>query len=144
MADLVFRTGSLQELGNVAGQILQHFPDHRFFAVYGEMGAGKTTLIKAICSSLDIVETAVSPSFAIINEYRTNSGEPVYHFDFYRINNIREVYDIGYEEYFFSGRYCFAEWPERVDGLLPKDHIAIIISVLPNESRNIVVSKCNV
>lgn len=101
------------------------------------MGAGKTTFIKAICSYLGVVDMSSSPSFSIVNEYRLNSSERIYHFDFYRIKNISEVFDIGYEDYFFSGHYCFLEWPEKIEELLPENYVNIEIFVNTNESRTI-------
>ena len=100
-------TSTLESLSEVSGQILQAFPDSRVFALYGRMGAGKTTLIKELCHKLDVVDEVQSPTFSIINEYKTTRNESVFHFDFYRINKIDEVFDIGYEDYVYSGSYCF-------------------------------------
>jgi tRNA threonylcarbamoyladenosine biosynthesis protein TsaE len=118
---------SEEELAGIALRLLKTFPGARIFAIYGAMGAGKTTLIKALCKMLNVKTEVQSPTFSIINEYFTIQGEPVYHFDFYRIRKIDEVYDIGYEEYFFSGAYCFLEWPELVEALLPEGCIRIKI-----------------
>jgi tRNA threonylcarbamoyladenosine biosynthesis protein TsaE len=113
-----WKTDSLEELDSIAAQILKRANDNRIFAVKGEMGAGKTTLIKSLCSALGVIDVIASPTYTLMNEYATAKSEPVYHFDFYRIKNIDEVYDIGYEVFFFSGNYCFIEWPEKIESLL--------------------------
>jgi len=118
---------SESELPEIAGKLLNVFPDKRIFAFYGAMGAGKTTFIKALCRELGVKDEALSPTFAIINEYKTGNDSLVYHFDFYRINKLEEVFDIGYEEYFFSGNYCFLEWPELVGELLPDETVKVTI-----------------
>lgn len=119
---------SESELPRAARELLATFPGKRIFAFYGQMGAGKTTFIKAICRELGVRDEALSPTFAIINEYHTLHGEPLYHFDFYRINRLEEVYDIGYEEYLFSGHYCFLEWPELMEELLPEEAVKVQIT----------------
>lgn len=121
-------TSTLESLSEVSGQILQAFPDSRVFALYGRMGAGKTTLIKELCHKLDVVDEVQSPTFSIINEYKTTRNESVFHFDFYRINKIDEVFDIGYEDYVYSGSYCFIEWPELAEDLLPEGTVRLEIS----------------
>ncbi|RLD34337.1 MAG: tRNA (adenosine(37)-N6)-threonylcarbamoyltransferase complex ATPase subunit type 1 TsaE [Bacteroidetes bacterium] len=126
---------SVNDLAGIAEKILTEFKDQRIFAVKGKMGAGKTTLIKAFCYHLGVEETVSSPTFALVNEYTTASGESVFHFDFYRIKKMEEVFDIGYEEYFYSDRYCFIEWPELVEGLLPEGFVTVDISVGENEER---------
>jgi len=108
-----------ERIEDVAGKILEARPDSRIFAFYGVMGVGKTTLIKAICRHLKTTDTVGSPTFSIINQYLTENGSSLYHFDFYRLNKIEEAFDIGYEDYFFSGNYCFIEWPEKIEKLLP-------------------------
>ncbi len=110
--------------------MLDENPSGRIFAFYGQMGAGKTTFIKAICSELGVSDIVQSPTFSIINEYKTLAGESVFHFDFYRIRSIIEVFDIGYEDYLYSGNYCFIEWPELVESLLPENTVRIYISGL--------------
>ncbi len=110
--------------------MLDENPSGRVFAFYGQMGAGKTTFIKAICSELGVSDIVQSPTFSIINEYKTKAGESVFHFDFYRIRSIIEVFDIGYEDYLYSGNYCFIEWPELVESLLPENTVRIYISGL--------------
>ena len=117
---------SLADLPDVARNLLHTFPDDRFFAFFGKMGVGKTTLIKELCRQLGVDDTVCSPTFAIINEYSAQ-GEPVYHFDFYRLKSAAEAYDIGYEEYFYSGCYCFTEWTEKVEDLLPERYVRVEI-----------------
>jgi tRNA threonylcarbamoyladenosine biosynthesis protein TsaE len=114
------------------------------FAFYGGMGAGKTTFIKAICEELGVDDVITSPTFAIVNEYSMDhspqaNGQKVYHFDFYRIKRLEEVYDMGYEDYFFSGCPCFIEWPELIEELLPDDTIRVNISVEPDGSRTVII-----
>ena len=112
----------------MAQRLLQAFPDERFYAFFGSMGVGKTTLIKEICAQLGVVQNVCSPTFAIINEYADREGKPIYHFDFYRLKNLDEAYDIGYEEYFYSGCYCFTEWTEKIEPLLPDHYLRIEIT----------------
>ena len=116
-----------EALPQVAQQLLSHFPDERFFAFFAEMGVGKTTLIKAICRQLGVDDNVCSPTFAIINEYHTSEHEAVYHFDFYRLKRSEEAYDIGCEEYFYSGCYCLVEWPEVVESLLPSHYVRVAL-----------------
>ncbi len=116
------------QLPAVATQLLTNYPEERFYAFFGAMGVGKTTLIKELCALLGVEQNVCSPTFAIINEYGDRHGEPVYHFDFYRLNDINEAYDIGYEEYFYSGCYCFTEWTEKIEPLLPDHYLRINIS----------------
>jgi tRNA threonylcarbamoyladenosine biosynthesis protein TsaE len=111
-----------------ARKLIAAFPESRVFALYGDMGAGKTTFIKTICHELGVTDIVQSPTFSIINEYKTGDGESIFHFDFYRIKKTEEVFDIGYEDYFYSGSYCFLEWPELIEALLPGDTIRIRIS----------------
>jgi tRNA threonylcarbamoyladenosine biosynthesis protein TsaE len=108
---------------------------NRLFAFYGAMGAGKTTIIKSICEVLGVKDTVTSPTFTIVNEYRTLKGESVYHIDFYRIRKTEEVFDFGLEEYFESGSYCFMEWPELIESILPENIVRVRITVGDNESR---------
>ena len=108
------------------------------FAFYGKMGAGKTTFIKALCEELGVTDVVNSPTFSIVNEYRSDTtGELIYHFDFYRIQRLEEVYDMGYEDYFYSGALCFIEWPELVEELLPGDAVKVTIEEQPDGSRTI-------
>jgi tRNA threonylcarbamoyladenosine biosynthesis protein TsaE len=123
-------------LGKVARAILNSHADTRVFAFFGQMGAGKTTLIKELCRELGVSETVSSPTFAIINVYSGRDSD-IYHFDFYRIKKTEEIFDIGYEDYFFSGQYCFIEWPELINNFLPPGTIRVKIDVDPgDDSRN--------
>lgn len=117
----------LKELPEVAKTILRDLGEHRVVALFGKMGSGKTTLIKSLCKALDVQDVVSSPTFALVNEYQTALGDPVYHFDFYRIETIEEVFDIGYEEYIYSGNYCFIEWPEMIESLLPESYVRLDI-----------------
>lgn len=107
----------------------------RVFAFYGPMGAGKTTIIKSICEALDVLDTVTSPTFTLVNEYKTSRGESLYHIDFYRIRKTEEVFDFGIEEYLSSGSYCFVEWPELVGGILPVETVRVMITVKDDEQR---------
>ena len=129
----------LSDINIVAQQFVEIMGDRNVFAFYGEMGVGKTTFIKALCNVLGVTETITSPSFAIINEYMKRDGEPIFHFDFYRINNIEEAYDFGYEDYFYSGNLCFIEWPELVEPLLPENVVKVQIVLESNEQRSILI-----
>lgn len=127
----------LEELHKAADTILSEMKDHNIFALVGTMGAGKTTLIKEFCNVLGVTEVVSSPTFALVNEYSSGNSEPVYHFDFYRIKKLDEVYDIGYEEYFYSDYKCFIEWPELVTELLPESYVYISIEEKENGDRAI-------
>lgn len=111
----------------MARELLAAFPEERFFAFFGKMGVGKTTLIKQLCAALGVEDNVCSPTFAIVNEYRAAEGEPVYHFDFYRLKSLAEAYDLGYEEYFYSGHWCFTEWTEKVEALLPDRYVRVTL-----------------
>lgn len=114
--------------------------DNTVFAFYGKMGAGKTTFIKAVCEELGVSDAIASPTFAIVNEYRSDQGgELIYHFDFYRIKKLEEVYDLGYEDYFYSGALCFIEWPELVEELLPGDAVRVDIEEVEGGARRVTV-----
>jgi tRNA threonylcarbamoyladenosine biosynthesis protein TsaE len=126
---------SLKELDGVAKELITSFPDQRIFALYGKMGAGKTTFIQAICRILGSEDYVTSPTFALINEYTDKNSLPIYHFDFYRIKKMEEAFDIGYEDYFFSGNYCLIEWPEKIEPLLPENIVEVKIEVLDSETR---------
>lgn len=118
---------SVDELSSVARKILELYSDNRIFAFLGSMGAGKTTFIKAVCAELGVHEDVTSPTFSIVNEYIGKQGESIYHFDFYRIKKQEEIMDIGSDEYFYSGNYCFLEWPELVKELLPESIVYVSI-----------------
>jgi len=125
----------LKNLPGFAKEFLELQGRNRIFAFYGPMGAGKTTIIKAICQNLDASDAVSSPSFTLVNEYITKAGDPLYHIDFYRIKNLSEVFDFGVEEYLSSGSYCFIEWPELVEEILPPETIRVKISVGKSEER---------
>lgn len=129
----------LASIDDAARELIDTHPDNRIFAFYGEMGAGKTTLIKALCRVLQVTDVTSSPSFGLIYEYRTSGSESVYHFDFYRIEHLEEAYDIGYEEYIDSGRYCFIEWPEKVATLLPPETVNVNLKITGNNERTMEV-----
>ncbi len=131
---------SLDQIHEAAHRFVEAMGDNTVFAFYGKMGAGKTTFIKAVCEELGVSDVITSPTFAIVNEYRSDSGELIYHFDFYRINKIEEVFDFGYEDYFYSGSLCFIEWPEKVDTLLPKDTVNVYVKVQEDGSREVSLS----
>ena len=138
----------IKDLGNIqeaARLFIEQIGDHKVFAFYGKMGAGKTTFSKAICEELGVNDVITSPTFAIINEYRTSPKgrlveTTIYHFDFYRIKKLEEVYDMGYEDYFYSGALCFIEWPELIEELLPEDTVKVCITENGDGTRSIVCS----
>ena len=117
-----------------AGKLIDMCGPKRVIAFFGNMGAGKTTFIKVICEALGVTENVSSPTFALINEYSDDKGEPVFHFDFYRIEDEKEAVDIGVDEYFYGGHYCLIEWPEKVLNLLPEDYVKVFIT-LEGETR---------
>jgi tRNA threonylcarbamoyladenosine biosynthesis protein TsaE len=127
---------NLSELPSLAKRIISNMENEKVIAFYGEMGAGKTTLIKAICEELGVTDNISSPTFSIVNEYRGRGGRKIYHFDFYRIKNEAEAYDMGYEEYFYSGALCLIEWPEKIEQLLPLEITKVRIKI-EGDSRRI-------
>jgi len=135
----LYTCNSLEHLDGIARQILDDFPGPDLYALYGAMGSGKTTLVKHFCKVLGVIDTVTSPTFALINEYQSESEGSVYHFDVYRITKLEEVMDIGYETYFFSGNYVFLEWPEKINELLPEDYVYISIREKEDGSREILV-----
>ncbi len=132
-------TYKLEDLPLVANKILQQALENNknVFAFYGEMGAGKTTLIKEICSQLGVIDTVQSPTFAIINQYQTERGEPVFHFDFYRLDDLKDALNIGTEEILYSGEICLIEWPELVEPILPESTVNIKISQIDAQTRKL-------
>ena len=158
MLEIVIK--DIEHIGDAARQFIENIGDRRVFAFYGKMGAGKTTFVKAICEELGVEDVITSPTFAIVNEYslppapshwRGCSDAPevsssggrlegaLYHFDFYRIKKIEEVYDMGYEEYFYSGALCFIEWPELIEPLLPEDAVRVTIEEQTDGTRKVTV-----
>lgn len=130
------RIDSLDNIREAARQFVEALGDSTVIAFYGKMGAGKTTFIKAVCEELGVEDVITSPTFAIVNEYRSDTtGELIYHFDFYRIKKLEEVYDMGYEDYFYSGALCFIEWPELIEELLPGDALKVVIGEQEDGSR---------
>lgn len=128
---------NLERIQESAHKFLAQAGKNKIFAFYGEMGAGKTTFIKALCSELNSLDVVTSPTFTLVNEYLTEGENYIYHFDFYRIKKLEEAYDFGFEEYLDSDNYCFIEWPERIESLLPESHIKVRISVGDDQSRTI-------
>lgn len=123
------------QIKEAAKQFVDLMGNDKVFAFHGLMGAGKTTLIKAICEELGVKESVTSPTFAIINEYKDRVGASIYHFDFYRINKLEEAFDFGYEDYFYSGNLCFIEWPEIIESILPQNCIKVSIEEKENGIR---------
>ena len=130
------KISNLDNIQEAASAFIQQIGDHKVFAFYGSMGAGKTTFVKAICESLGVDDVITSPTFAIINEYHADD-RVIYHFDCYRIKKLEEVYDMGYEDYFYSGSLCFIEWPELIEELLPEDAVKVSIKENPDGSRTV-------
>ena len=130
------RIDNIDSIREAARQFVAATGENTVFAFYGKMGAGKTTFIKAVCEELGVEDVITSPTFAIVNEYRSDTtGELIYHFDFYRIKKIEEVYDMGYEDYFYSGVLCFIEWPELIEELLPEEAVKVTIEENADGSR---------
>lgn len=135
---MVIKIDSLAQIQQAAQQFVTHMGNGSVYAFYGKMGAGKTTFIKAVCECLGVKDVITSPTFAIVNEYTAEKiNKPIYHFDFYRIKKLEEVYDMGYEDYFYGGGLCFLEWPELIESLLPEDVTKVTISENPDGSRTV-------
>ena len=142
---ITIKIQDIEHIREAAREFIEHIGEHRVFAFYGKMGAGKTTFVKAICEELGVQGIITSPTFAIINEYSIDKVQSskfkvqsIYHFDFYRIKKLEEVYDMGYEDYFYSGALCFIEWPELIEEILPDD--AVRVSIVEQEDGSRVVS----
>lgn len=130
------RINSLADINKAAKTFVENMGDGKVFAFYGKMGAGKTTFVKAVCECLGVEDVITSPTFAIVNEYTSaTTGDAIYHFDFYRIKKLEEVYDMGYEDYFYGGSLCFLEWPELIEDLLPEDATKVSIEETENGAR---------
>ena len=127
MSKTEYIANSETDLFEIAKKMLVNFSDQKIILFYGEMGVGKTTLIKQLCKQLNVEESTNSPTFSIVNEYLSVEGASIYHFDFYRIEEETEVFDLGYEDYFYSGNYCFIEWPEKIPNLLPDNVVKVTI-----------------
>ena len=130
---------TLDGLDAAAGEFLEAVGKERLIAFYGHLGAGKTAFIKALCDRLGVDDNVCSPTFTIVNEYKAASGEPVFHFDFYRIESLREANDLGLEEYFYSGCFCFMEWPEKIADLLPEETVEVHIEPVDETTRKITI-----
>lgn len=131
----MIKIDSIDRIQEAAKEFVAQMDDNKVFAFYGKMGAGKTTFIKAICEELGVEDVVNSPTFAIVNEYTDGKGEPIYHFDFYRIKKESEAYDIGFEEYVYSGHLCFMEWPELIEDLLPEETVKVCIEEMEDGKR---------
>ncbi len=126
---------SIENIAQAAGQFAQAIGERRVFAFHGKMGAGKTTFVKALCEHLGVEDVVNSPTFAIVNEYEDGEGQPIYHFDFYRLKRLSEAYDMGCEEYFYSGHLCLIEWPDIVADILPEDTVDVTIEEQADGTR---------
>ncbi len=133
-----YRVANTESLPAAAAWLIENAGDKRVFVFQAPMGAGKTTFIKAICAYLQVEDSTSSPTFSIVNEYHSENG-PIYHFDFYRLKSEQEAFDLGYEEYFYSGDYCFIEWPEKIPNLIPEDAAIVKIEVTEDQSRTIIL-----
>ena len=128
---------NIKDLQKAAKKFLGYFSKPEIFAFYGEMGSGKTSFIQSVCQELNVLDVVTSPTFSLVNEYKSSQHGMLYHFDFYRIQNIREVFDLGYEEYFFQDKYCFIEWPEMIESLLPESSIKVYLEVVSQGKRRL-------
>ncbi|MBV2226455.1 MAG: tRNA (adenosine(37)-N6)-threonylcarbamoyltransferase complex ATPase subunit type 1 TsaE [Sphingobacterium mizutaii] len=133
-----YRVANTESLPAAAAWLIENAGNKRVFVFQAPMGAGKTTFIKAICAYLQVEDSTSSPTFSIVNEYHSENG-PIYHFDFYRLKSEQEAFDLGYEEYFYSGDYCFIEWPEKIPNLIPEDAAIVKIEVTEDQSRIIIL-----
>jgi tRNA threonylcarbamoyladenosine biosynthesis protein TsaE len=131
------KINSLEDINSVAAEFIKLVGDKRIFAMHGAMGVGKTTFVKAICEEMGVQDTINSPTFAIVNEYHTAKENIIYHFDFYRIDDVQEAYDFGYEDYFYSDAMCFIEWPEKIDSILPNDTVEVHFTEEKDGTRSI-------
>ena len=132
---MILKIPTLSSLPSAAQQFAAAMGDRTIFAFYGQMGSGKTTFIRALCEALGVTESVNSPTFAIVNEYLSGTGNPIYHFDFYRIKSLQEALDIGLEDYLYSGHLCLIEWPEYIEKLLPEETVRVAIEEQEDGSR---------
>ena len=138
MEEFKFLVKDVKDLDQVSDCLIDMSQKCPIVAFYGSMGVGKTTLIKNLCHRLNVTDEVNSPTFAIVNEYLTDDGEPIYHFDFYRIKKLEEAFDIGYENYFYSGNLCLIEWPEMIETLLPEEYIRVAIEHGDNDNSRVI------
>lgn len=139
--ETIIRIEKLEQYATAAQQFIDAMQGHHVFAFYGKMGTGKTTFIKSICEAMGVEDCINSPTFAIVNEYMSGENDTIYHFDFYRIKSIAEVYNMGYEEYLYSDAYSFIEWPELIEELLPEDTVKVYITEEIDGSRTVKIDK---
>lgn len=140
MASKIIKIENLQNYPDAAKEFIEAMDGRRIFAFYGNMGTGKTTLIKSICEAMGVEDAINSPTFAIVNEYEDKEGETIFHFDFYRIKSLAEVYNMGYEEYLYSDAYCFIEWPELIEELLPEETTKVYINEESDGTRTVTIT----
>ncbi|MDT8411972.1 MAG: tRNA (adenosine(37)-N6)-threonylcarbamoyltransferase complex ATPase subunit type 1 TsaE [Vicingaceae bacterium] len=139
VSEIKLNAFALEDLPQIAKELLYAIGNHKIITFYGEMGAGKTTLIKQLCKTLKVTDTIQSPTFSIVNEYLTEDNQQIYHFDFYRIKEEEEALDFGVEEYFYSGNYCFIEWPEKIPNLIPEKAVKVSITLTEDNKRLITI-----
>lgn len=139
VSEIQLNAFALEDLPQISNQLLSAMGKHKIITFYGEMGAGKTTLIKQLCKTLKVTDTIQSPTFSIVNEYLTEDSQQIYHFDFYRIKEEEEALDFGVEEYFYSGNYCFIEWPEKIPNLIPEKAVKVSITLTEDNKRLITI-----
>ena len=142
MQDITFKINGIEELSKVSDLLISWRDKSNIIAFYGKMGAGKTTLVKNLCSKLGVQDEVNSPTFALVNEYQTETFDSVFHFDFYRIKSLEEVFDIGYEDYFYGGSLCLLEWPELIDPIMPEHFIKVEIALGDTDDSRVV--RCSV
>ena len=131
---------SIEQINNVAKDFLTIIKGNKKIAFYGEMGAGKTTFVRAICNELKVTDLVTSPTFSIVNQYNTHTGQVIYHFDFYRIKLLTEIYDLGFEDYYYSDSYCFIEWPEIAESLYNNEILKVHMKEIENQIREITIN----
>ena len=138
MQDITFKINGIEELSKVSDLLISWRDKSNIIAFYGNMGAGKTTLVKNLCSRLGVQDEVNSPTFALVNEYQTETFDSIFHFDFYRIKSLEEVFDIGYEDYFYGGGLCLLEWPELIDPLMPEHFIKVEIKLGDTDDSRVI------